>query len=380
MNLSIFEKLSVVFELLTHSPIALMAFLLSIFLFASLLINLYIDKKYVKVLFPIGYLLFLGILLLNYRTNIIQGFQLFIDDLFLKTYFPSVALYFTMLIVNAGVLFVTIFLKKVSKFSKILNMVSFSGLQFLFALFLLVVSDQKIALSEWETLYQNKEILSILEVSMGLFLIWLFLLVVGFGLNMINRHCNEEETVTISLEQWQQLDTLIKKNMIKLSDEVEHLKRSLEQERTTTLMRVAKVETELLQTKQLIIDQIQEVTGGIHSQVLLEDIQRLEELVTEQQQAYQIQLTKLAEYPHHDQSKLEARLSILEDKMSKMNQVLAQQLALLKVTPQYEIDKLQDQFRNLELLMKRYIVDMNRQLLITKKEFDHNSSHRQTYY
>lgn len=376
MNLSVFEKLSVVFELLTHSPVAFLAFFLSIFLFTSLFINLYIDKKYLKIFFPLGYLIFLGILLLNYRTNIIQGFQLFIDDLFMKTYFPSVALYFTMLITNALVLFVTIFLKKVSKFSKILNMASFSGLQFLFALFLLVVSEQKIVLSEWEALYQNKEILSILEVSMGLFLVWIFLLVVGFGLNMINRHCNEEETVTMSLDQWQQLNTLIKKNMITLSSEVEQLKQKLDQEQASTSGRLTTIEAQLSETRQLVMDQLQEVTGGIHSRMLLQRIEQLKIMVTEQQHAFQEQLTRA----YHDHPELDARLSILEKKMIDINQVLAQQLALLKVTPQYEIDKLQDQFHNLEILLKRYITDMNRQLLLTKRGSEHDLSQRRTYY
>ena len=385
MNLSIFEKLSVLFELITSSPFTLFALLLAVFIFVSLFINLYVNKKYIKLIFPIIYILFIGLLLFNYHANIIKGFELFIDDLFLKTYFPSIALYFTMLFVNALGLFVTIFSSKITKYSKMVTIFCFSALQFLFALFFFVISEQHLALSDWTNLYQNKEILSILEVSMATFLLWIFLLFVGFGLNMINKYGNdnEQETGLVNEETMKAYEEKVNQYVVKIAENLLTLKKQVDEDRNSFNQKITKLETLVSKNHNLLQTQIQEVTGDISSRELLSQVKTLQKLVYENYRSVSMELDALKENPTADVEQLQQKVHYLEGVMTRTNEQLLEKLKRLEARPDslYDVEKLDDRVQELEQLLKRYIVDMNYQLLKTRQEITiANHNRRSTVY
>ena len=67
---------------------------------------------------------------------------------------------------------VTVFSKKMTMFKKIFNYIFFVGIYFLFLLFVTLSASNGIELSDMKQLYTNNTILSLVQISNLLLLIW----------------------------------------------------------------------------------------------------------------------------------------------------------------------------------------------------------------
>ena len=383
MNISLFEKLSIVFGLLFSSPFTVLLFAFAIFICASLFVHLYVEKKQVKLIFPILYFVFLGILVFQYQDYVIKGISLYIDDLFMKAYFPSLSLYFTFLGINLIVLFITLFSNKITKYSKILNIVSFSSLQFLFALLLNTISTKKLDVTNWNALYEQKEILSLLEVSMGIFLLWIFFLFIGFAFHQINKHYDKKETeAVLTSEKWNELQSLIKDHIFTLTEEVERLKQELEKQNKSMEQRFTDMEDALEKTSRFFVEQFKTVTKKVDQSDLQNHVKQLEQQFLSSQKMIEQEFMTIRHYPNTELEQVKEKMIKLEKMMHAHNEKIYQQLELLKVTPSYEMDKIKDQMKALDILLKRYQNDMNYELQKTKKELlvQMDSKNKRTQY
>ena len=383
MNISLFEKLSIVFGLLFSSPFTVLLFVFAIFIGASLFVHLYVEKKQVKFIFPILYFVFLGILVFQYQDYVIKGISLYIDDLFMKAYFPSLSLYFTFIVMNVIVLLITLFSNKITKYSKILNIVSFSSLQFLLALFLNTISTKKLDVTNWNALYEQKEILSLIEVSMGIFLLWIFFLVIGFAFHQINKHYDKKETeAVLTSEKWNELQSLIKDHIFTLTEEVERLKKELEKQSKSMEQRFTDIEDALEKTSRFFVEQFKTVTKKVDHVDLQKQVKQLEQQFLASQKMIEQEFTTIQHYPNTELEQVKEKMMKLEMLMQAHNEKIYQQLELLKVTPRYEMDKLKDKMKDLDMLLKRYQADMNYELQKTKKELlvQMESKNKRTQY
>ena len=82
---------------------------------------------------------------------------------------------------------VTLSSKKRSKLVKIINTVFFTLIQMLFALFIYIVEFNNIDISTNTNLYTNEQTLTLLEFGMGLFVVWILLLLVIFYLKKADK-------------------------------------------------------------------------------------------------------------------------------------------------------------------------------------------------
>lgn len=369
MNVTLFEKLSTVFGLLFSSPFTILLFVFAIFICASLFINLYVEKKQIKFIFPTLYIIFIGILIFQYQDYVVKGISLYIDDLFMKAYFPSLSLYFTFLGINVIAVFVSLFSNKLTKYSKLLNIISFSSLQFLFALLLNTIATLKLDITNWEVLYAKKEILSLLEVSMGLFILWLFFLFIGFTFHQINLHYDKKEKdAIITSEKWNELQSLIKNHIFTLTEEVEKLKKELDKQNKIVEKRFNDMEDRLEATSHFFVEQFKIVTKKVNQSDLQNYVKSLEQQFLKNQKMIEQEFMRINNYPNTELEQVKDKIFKLEMMMQSHNEKVYQQLELLKVTPSYEMDKLKDQIKSLAILLKRYQVDMNYELQKTKKE------------
>lgn len=369
MNVTLFEKLSTVFGLLFSSPFTILLFVFAIFICASLFINLYVEKKQIKFIFPTLYIIFIGILIFQYQDYVVKGISLYIDDLFMKAYFPSLSLYFTFLGINVIAVFVSLFSNKLTKYSKLLNIISFSSLQFLFALLLNTIATLKLDITNWEVLYAKKEILSLLEVSMGLFILWLFFLFIGFTFHQINLYYDKKEKdAIITSEKWNELQSLIKNHIFTLTEEVEKLKKELDKQNKIVEKRFNDMEDRLEATSHFFVEQFKIVTKKVNQSDLQNYVKSLEQQFLKNQKMIEQEFMRINNYPNTELEQVKDKIFKLEMMMQSHNEKVYQQLELLKVTPSYEMDKLKDQIKSLAILLKRYQVDMNYELQKTKKE------------
>lgn len=173
MNMSFFEKVQIIFDYMFSSFLSIGILLVTLFLLCILFINLKVNNKYINFLAIGVYLgLVLGIII-SYSDYV----RLCIDSLVKKilnyVYFPSTFVYFLIFCFVTGLMIYTIFSKKMGKIKKTINYICFSILYFLFMSFIVCTIRNGSDIYDIISLYKNQLILSIVQISNLLFLLWL---------------------------------------------------------------------------------------------------------------------------------------------------------------------------------------------------------------
>ncbi len=172
MNMSLLEKLGVIFEYMFSSFLPIGMLLLSLLLLCILLVNVNVENKYINIAaigIYLGFILGITISYSDYVKLCINGF---VKTIMNYIYFPSTFLYFLIFVIVTGLMIYTIFSKKVTKWKRIVNYVIFSILYFLFMSFIVLTVASGVDIYDTVALYKNEIILSIVQVSNLLFLIW----------------------------------------------------------------------------------------------------------------------------------------------------------------------------------------------------------------
>lgn len=172
MDLSILEKIVLIFKTMFSSFLGIEVFILCFLLF--LLLSLNISRKNKFINFAIAFVFF-GFIFVLIGFNF--EYAIYCLDKVLKLlmnyiYFPSPVVYFYMELFAVGILFYTIFSNKLSKFKKIVNYSFFSSFTLLFILFISLLSYNKINLLNIVDLYKDSSILSVVQGGNFLFVIW----------------------------------------------------------------------------------------------------------------------------------------------------------------------------------------------------------------
>jgi len=176
IDLTLFQKLKLIFKYFFSSfmPIELLIIVLCVFLF--LFFNLKRNKTVVNIFIPIIILLFVAFMAMGFHEYTKSAFEEVIKMIMHYYYFPSMTFYFVIIIFTTIYLIRTVYTEKVSKRFKIFNY-SFSFILFsLFVgLFSYVISN-KIGLSIDYSIYKDQYILSFIQISNLVFIIWLFII------------------------------------------------------------------------------------------------------------------------------------------------------------------------------------------------------------
>ena len=173
MNLSLIEKIGLIFKYIFSSFLSVEIFMISLLLFIILILN---QKKSNFVTQLVAIAIFLGFILgifISYTTYVKTCLDSFVKAVMSYIYFPStIAYFFIMLFVTIMMLY-TLFSKKLSSFKKIFNYSFFCLLYFLFMGFLSLSAYDMVDLLNTAVLYKNNTILSFVQISNLLLVIWL---------------------------------------------------------------------------------------------------------------------------------------------------------------------------------------------------------------
>lgn len=115
---------------------------------------------------------------MKYGGYFLTGIDSFLTLFMANMYFPIIPIYVVIMVISFIIMVVTLGEKRRSKFVKIVNIVFFTLIQMLFVVFLYVVESSNIDLSSNTGLYTNDQTLTLLELGVGLFLIWIVILFV----------------------------------------------------------------------------------------------------------------------------------------------------------------------------------------------------------
>lgn len=173
MNLSLFGKISLIFHYIFSSFLSIEMFILSLLLFIILVYNLKRHNRVVQMIAIGIYVGFVLGILISYTTYVKSCVDSFVKAVMNYVYFPSTIAYFFIIIFVTVMILFTLFRKEISFFKKVVNYLFFSVLYFFFMSFIALAAYDGVDLLDLSVLYQNDVILSLVQVSNFILIIWL---------------------------------------------------------------------------------------------------------------------------------------------------------------------------------------------------------------
>ena len=177
-QLSLLDKIKVLFELLFSSPIVIGIFAFSLILMIALFFSSRLNKKFVKYVFISIYVLIIGFSIFKYGSYFLTSIDSFLTLFMANIYFPIIPIYVAIMIISFIIMIITLSGKHKSRIVKIINTVFFTLIQMLFAVFIYTIESNHIDLSSNTGLYSNEQTMTLLELGMGLFVVWVVLLLI----------------------------------------------------------------------------------------------------------------------------------------------------------------------------------------------------------
>lgn len=173
MNLSLIDKIGTIFKYIFSSFLSTEMFILSVLLFIILIVNLKRKNTLVQMIAIGVYIGFIIGIFVSYTTYVKTCVDSFFKGIMNYIYFPSTIVYFFIMVFVTVMIMITLFNKKMTMFKKVINYLFFSTLYFLFMSFIALGAYHGVDLVDTSVLYQNDIILSIVQISNFLLLIWL---------------------------------------------------------------------------------------------------------------------------------------------------------------------------------------------------------------
>lgn len=181
-QLTFIDKINVLFKMLFSSPIIIGIFVFSMILMILLFFYSKLNKKIMKFIFIILYVSIIGFAVFKYGKYFLTSIDSFVTLFMANIYFPIIPVYVVIMLISFIIMIVTLSSKNKHRIVKIINTVFFTFIQMLFALFIYVVESNKIDISTNTNLYSNEQTMTLLELGMGLFVVWMIILIIIFYL------------------------------------------------------------------------------------------------------------------------------------------------------------------------------------------------------
>ena len=178
MKLSFIDKLGLFLEVAKDSywSIIILIILLIIgYIFSSTNKKTIKRNKTIYIVFSLCILVFL---LIAYSSSIDKIFDNMINNLFIVIYFPNLAVYFAAIIATSIILWFSIFNFKTSEIIKKVNLIIYIIINYLFALLLYTISDNKLNIFKQESIYGNKQATALIELTSIIFILWIIFLII----------------------------------------------------------------------------------------------------------------------------------------------------------------------------------------------------------
>ena len=173
MNLSLFEKIGIILRYIFSSYLSVEMFIISLLLFCILVVNIKNDNRIIQIISVSIYLGFVIGIFVTYTSYVRTSINSFVKSVMNYIYFPSTIAYFFIMVFVTCMLLYTLFSKKLSHVKKVINYAVFSILFFFFMSFLALSAIDGVDLINITRLYQNDTILSFVQISNLLLLIWI---------------------------------------------------------------------------------------------------------------------------------------------------------------------------------------------------------------
>lgn len=175
-ELSLLDKFKIIGSSIISSPFGIS---LAIFLILSLLvliINIKYKSKIVNVCYAIIFIAYISILVYMNINTIKTGTNYIVTLIMANYFFPSIYLFICETLIGMVIIIGTFLSKKLNNIIRIINYALFSIIELLFFLFFYIANKDSIILNNNTDIYTNTQLLSILEISSLVFILWIIIL------------------------------------------------------------------------------------------------------------------------------------------------------------------------------------------------------------
>lgn len=193
--LSIIEKFKILFDTLMSFKFIFILIILMLILTILFICKKMSNKKYVIFMSLSMVLTFIISIVKNHKI-LSNTFDNFSTIFFNGIYFPSIYIYISVLIVILLAFITSILNSKKKKIYKIINSVTFIINNIFFIIILNIIAKNNINVFEISSLYTNKSLVAILELNMGLFILWITTLSIIYITNIICDKITSKKNVT----------------------------------------------------------------------------------------------------------------------------------------------------------------------------------------
>lgn len=193
--LSIIEKFKILFDTLMSFKFIFILIILMLILTILFICKKMSNKKYVIFMSLSMVLTFMISIVKNHKI-LSNTFDNFTTIFFNGIYFPSIYIYISVLIVILLAFITSILNFKKKKIYKIINSVTFIINNIFFIIILNIIAKNNINVFQISSLYTNKSLVAILELNMGLFILWITTLSIIYITNIICDKITSKKNVT----------------------------------------------------------------------------------------------------------------------------------------------------------------------------------------
>lgn len=173
MELSLFEKMKMIFELLFSSFMFLELFILFLLLFLLGVVNIKANNKILPIFLTAIFCVSILGFVIYHSTYVAMCIDTFIMKIMDYYYFPSTVVFFFLFFIAVLIFIYTLFSKKLLLWKKIFNYGIMSIIFLFFSMFVGSANLNHVDLADTVSLYQHDQILSIVQLSNLVFLCWI---------------------------------------------------------------------------------------------------------------------------------------------------------------------------------------------------------------
>lgn len=212
------KKIKLVFDTAISTPFFIVYAILGLILVGLIIFDIKKDKKISRILYIVCIIFLATFFIIKYFDVIIKVIDSFVEILLKTLYFPNLGIYITILIITNLTFVFTTISKKSYKIYKVISSLITTLIDLLFIMIIGIISKNHIDISSDVKLYSDSTILTLLQISMGLF-VSLYLLLMLARIHW--RLKLYDKNVTFDNEVYPDMGLYIKNNSTdgKISDE-----------------------------------------------------------------------------------------------------------------------------------------------------------------
>ena len=177
MELGFLEKMRIIFKLLFSSFMSIEILIFFLLLFLLLIFNIKIKNKIVPIALSVVCISLMLSFMIGFSSYTITCVDSFIMKVMDYYYFPSTVVFFFICLFMIGVFIYTLFSKKLNTLKKVINYLCSIVVFLFFSLFTCIAIVNKLDLADQIALYENKQIITVVQVSNLVVLFWIIVTV-----------------------------------------------------------------------------------------------------------------------------------------------------------------------------------------------------------